>query len=246
MNNLLNNLENFKNRHKILYFIMGFILFCIAAYFSFNQNFTTSNFSRHLKITIYAGFYALIFFIFIYIATHFVLSLLFKFITGLSKEKSPVRLINYYCFLVSLLIALSTVPWTIAEALLTLTVAILLPVFLSFYKGGNGNTVTDRLDNALYQNNSPRIDTEHSEKETEKTNSQNLTTHSVGKWIIKHDSSLTITNNNQGLILVKSKDTTCKNTPLLDIKSGKNSLTIKQSSIYKIILEDKSVTIIKK
>lgn len=240
----LSSLETFKNKHKIVYFIIGLISLFIAVCVSFISSSLIDHSSRHITIALISGFLVLINFILLYIPVHFVISWVFKFITLLTKEKSPVRLTNYYTSLTSFLYALSVVPWTVADALLTISLAIMLPVIVSFYKGGQGTTFIDRLENALYQSNSPQVISKHTIKE--KQNPLNLTTYSLGKWIINHDSSLIVTSNDQKWILVTPKDTIYTATPLLVIKLEKDSLTIKQSSIYKIILDENNLTIIKK
>lgn len=244
MDIFLNWLESFKSKHGFIYFIMGLILFISAIYLSFiSKSFITYS-PRHIGIALNAGWLVFLNFVLVYIAAHFLISLIFSIISFLTKEKKPIRLINYYTALASFLYALSVVPWTVADALLTITLAIMLPVIISFYKGGQGTKFIDRLDNALYSNVSSPIKTEHPKQE--KSNLPDLTTHSIGKWTISHDSSLIVTSNIKQWIIVTSKDSVYKDTPLLVMNLEKDSLSIKQSSIYKIILEDKNITIIKK
>ncbi|WP_273710391.1 hypothetical protein [Leuconostoc mesenteroides] len=244
MDTVFNKLESFKNNHRFIYFIIGFILLILAIYLNFISNSFITNSAHHIVITLNAGFLVFINFVLIYIAAHYLISFMFSVISFLTKEKKPVRLINYYTALASFLYALSTVPWTVADALLTITLAIMLPVIISFYKGGQGTKFIDRLDNALYSNDSSPINTEHTKQE--KSNILDLSTYSIGKWTISYDSSLIVTSNIKQWILVTPKDSIYKDTPLLVMKLGRDSLTIKQSSIYKIILEDKNITIIKK
>lgn len=244
MDIFLDRLESFKSKHKLYYFIIGVISLIGAVCISYKSTSIMDNSPRHIETALIAGFLVFINFILLYIPVHFIISLVFKLITLITKEKNPVRLTNYYTSLTSFLYALSVVPWTVADALLTISLAIMLPVIVSFYKGGQGTTFIARLENALYQNVSPYTNNEPTEKE--KKNPLILTTYNAGEWLINHDSSLIITSNSHKWIMVAPKDTIYTGTSLLVIKLEEDSLTIKQSSIYKIILEGKNLTIVKK
>ncbi|MGL5887744.1 MAG: hypothetical protein ACRCY1_06665 [Leuconostoc suionicum] len=246
MDIVLNFLETFKNKHKILYFVIGLISLIGAFYINYKSKLFINDSSRHIETALIAGFLVFINFILLYIPVHFIISLVFKLITLITKEKNPVRLTNYYTSLTSFLYALSVVPWTVADALLTISLAIMLPVIVSFYKGGQGTTFIARLENALYQNISPHTSNELPKKG--KTDSLSLTTYNMGEWIIKHDPNLIVTTSiNQKYILAIPKETLYStDTESLVIKLGENSLTIKQSSIYKITLKGKKLTIVRK
>ena len=244
MDTVFNKLESFKNNHRLTYLIIGLFLLILAIYLSFISKSYITHSPRHILIALHAGLLVFLNFVLVYIAVHFLISSIFSLISYLTKEKKPVRLINYYTALASFLYALSVVPWTVADALLTITLAIMLPVIISFYKGGQGTKFIDRLDNALYSNVSSHISTAHPKQE--KSNLPDPTTYSIGKWTISYDSSLIVTSNIKQWILVTPNESVYKDTPLLVMKLGEDSLTIKQSSIYKIILEDKNITIIKK